>query len=661
MSNFMGPMAPPPAAQPQPQALDFKTDPNQRQRFRQFMRDRVSPNVGQAPAMMPNGIGTTMPTPQMAMPQMPMMPQPPMMPSMAPGAGIDVFSPQYMNQPAAPMGFEDGGSVPPRETDIRGMHHELAYITPDEADILMALGGSGEPGPMGIPQFAPGSDDKSAGQSASSGSGNSDNASDDEMGDLGVMSGPSGSSDDDDPFAGEEGDDFSVGNYGNPDGSFDANDFADFGVQAAKDRAVRDAFVVDRHGNPIGTKSGYVTQGAATDAAKAAGYQALGLPDPNSDLASADVEASYGVPTNSIDSVSAAPPGTTNKADLLGFNYDLLQSNIDKAIEARRGMPTQSSPLVGSPFAAGVTSSGINAAKDRLSARTGSNTSAPSSNVVSDFSPTPADQLADVYGIDLDALNAAVDDDFAAIGNRSGPGVEGPGTGYTDQGLPVGLEFATNPQTGAQVTTNLAGLTEQQKAEQPLSMDIAQFIGSSPYGYEIDPATGNPIGQVGTAPFGVLGALTTLAQDFIMGPPQTTKDLIERGAYTGMTGQNNDDDIFGGDRDVNVLLSPPLGEVVSAPTVPNQISGIGTPGTPTASGPVLVPSTRTSAPFSGQMPVGYGTPQTSQLNPYSLAEMQRYQQMLARLGQSKSPIGLANGGSVLDAAAGKFLESLTAA
>jgi len=41
--------------------------------------------------------------------------------------------------------------------------------------------------------------------------------------------------------------------------------------------------------------------------------------------------------------------------------------------------------------------------------------------------------------------------------------------------------------------------------------------------------------------------------------------------------------------------------------------------------------------------------------------MQRYQQMLARLGQSKSPIGLANGGSVLDAAAGKFLESLTAA
>jgi hypothetical protein len=124
---------------------------------------------------------------------------------------------------------------------------------------------------------------------------------------------------------------------------------------------------------------------------------------------------------------------------------------------------------------------------------------------------------------------------------------------------------------------------------------------------------------------------------------------------------NRSPEDFGGDRDGNVLLPLPLEEVVSEPTDPNQIGGIGTPGTPTAPGPVLVPSTRTSAPFSGRMPVGYGTPQTGQINPYSLAEMQRYQQMLARLGQARSPIGLADGGSVLDAAAGKFLESLTAA
>ena len=47
-----------------------------------------------------------------------------------------------------------GGSVPvPRETDIYGQDHMLAYIRPDEADLLMGLGGAGTPGPGGIPQF----------------------------------------------------------------------------------------------------------------------------------------------------------------------------------------------------------------------------------------------------------------------------------------------------------------------------------------------------------------------------------------------------------------------------------------------------------------------------------------------------------------------------
>ena len=53
MSNFMGPMAPPPAAPAQPQALDFQTDPNQRQRFKQFMRQRMQPPMPQMPAPMP--------------------------------------------------------------------------------------------------------------------------------------------------------------------------------------------------------------------------------------------------------------------------------------------------------------------------------------------------------------------------------------------------------------------------------------------------------------------------------------------------------------------------------------------------------------------------------------------------------------------------------
>ncbi len=42
---------------------------------------------------------------------------------------------------------------PPRRVEIRGQDHLLAYITPEEAALLKANGGSGEPGPMGIPAF----------------------------------------------------------------------------------------------------------------------------------------------------------------------------------------------------------------------------------------------------------------------------------------------------------------------------------------------------------------------------------------------------------------------------------------------------------------------------------------------------------------------------
>jgi len=44
-------------------------------------------------------------------------------------------------------------SNPPRRADIRGQDHILSYITPEEADILKFLGGSGRPGPMGIPAY----------------------------------------------------------------------------------------------------------------------------------------------------------------------------------------------------------------------------------------------------------------------------------------------------------------------------------------------------------------------------------------------------------------------------------------------------------------------------------------------------------------------------
>ena len=47
----------------------------------------------------------------------------------------------------------------PRALNIKGQPHQLSYITPQEAGILRALGGSGKPGPMGIPSFYDEGDD----------------------------------------------------------------------------------------------------------------------------------------------------------------------------------------------------------------------------------------------------------------------------------------------------------------------------------------------------------------------------------------------------------------------------------------------------------------------------------------------------------------------
>jgi len=54
-------------------------------------------------------------------------------------------------------GFADGGAASsggvPRETMIGGQPHMLAYINPEEEQMLYNAGGSGEPGPGGVPAF----------------------------------------------------------------------------------------------------------------------------------------------------------------------------------------------------------------------------------------------------------------------------------------------------------------------------------------------------------------------------------------------------------------------------------------------------------------------------------------------------------------------------
>ena len=54
---------------------------------------------------------------------------------------------------AKPQPMAEGGVVP-RNTEIAGQPHALAYINPEEEQMLLDAGGSGEPGPGGIPAYA---------------------------------------------------------------------------------------------------------------------------------------------------------------------------------------------------------------------------------------------------------------------------------------------------------------------------------------------------------------------------------------------------------------------------------------------------------------------------------------------------------------------------
>ena len=69
----------------------------------------------------------------------------------------------------------------PREIDIKGIPHILAWITPQEGMTLKKLGGSGEAGPMGIPSYVPDgedpADDMDGDNTSSSSSSNSSSSS----------------------------------------------------------------------------------------------------------------------------------------------------------------------------------------------------------------------------------------------------------------------------------------------------------------------------------------------------------------------------------------------------------------------------------------------------------------------------------------------------
>ena len=129
-----------------------------RQGFKQFMAAKK-----QTSAMVPQIPQAQMPMPQAPMGAQPMLPapSPQMMGAMKPMGAPQMGGPVQAGRPmrgtqgglgSAPVQLNRGGAVP-RQTEIMGQPHMLAYINPEEEALLRGLGGAGAPGPGGIPAY----------------------------------------------------------------------------------------------------------------------------------------------------------------------------------------------------------------------------------------------------------------------------------------------------------------------------------------------------------------------------------------------------------------------------------------------------------------------------------------------------------------------------
>ena len=123
----MGGFMPTPPAPAQPPQVKLDTTATSRGNFSTFLKNMNGANLSNPPSMAPSVGAAT----------------PPLAPTMY---DIDIF-----NSPVQMM--KEGGGGPPRNVDIKGQPHMLAYITPQEGQLLEGLGGANMPGPMGIPSL----------------------------------------------------------------------------------------------------------------------------------------------------------------------------------------------------------------------------------------------------------------------------------------------------------------------------------------------------------------------------------------------------------------------------------------------------------------------------------------------------------------------------
>lgn len=728
MTSFMGPMAPPPPAQPQPQAMDFQTDPNNRQRFRQFLNNRMQPPMMQQPSMM----------------QAPMMQPPAHMPPILPE--IDIFAPQgyadggivgfsnggstqpieqrvmkngqiglfrgqtflgFKQEPEKEkespllslakfkevLGLEDGGSVPPRRTDIRGQDHMLSYITPDEADILMALGGSGEAGPMGIPAYIPDDGNRGSGNDTSN-----------------APSGPSGGPSGGD-FGGSDADE--EGDASQVEDMFDSYDDsgsdADEQGDAIAEQAVIDQIISDNDsGDAINQaiqnamSSGSDRVGAGfVDPANVGNVGTGPTPEVNLTRDTRDPE-SYAVvnPTGiaAVDNRSTRGPDSGRGVGLLGLD-DLLADQFTE-----RGLVTDADPRSNQVVLGGGTDNmnlvntspndlvdigaaglGVNPNPNIPDMATG--TPDPNVNMLDDSDDTTATPAQNTLGMEDEYL----DEDIAA---GFGPGGGGLDTFASrqqraaDYAKDMGYDLTDRSVNKRGAERGFGGITDQQRA------DLEDRAARSIFGdtfmntprninkiLDDNRATGiytNPDGTVrgvtGLPDPEAFGGLMQQGVNFVGGfMPNfigetytgTGADPFDRGEDPGGSGGDGPDQRVKAPADpcppgyslVNGTCTPVAD---SGDGNPPGIGGIGTGQPPPPPAPVIVPSPRQSMPFVGTMPSGYGTAVTGGVNPQVMSEMQKYAQLLSR-PQPQYPVGLANGGPVssnLDMAADNFLKAL---
>ncbi len=617
MNNFMGPMAPPPAAPGQPQKLEIRTNPNQRANFKQFMRQRTAPMMPmqQQPQPMPQ------PMPMMQ-PQMPL--------RMEMGGSVDIFDPMYsapMMAPPAPMGFDDGGAVPPRRTDIRGQDHMLSYITPDEADILEALGGSGEAGPMGIPTFIGG------GGGAMGGFGGTKSSYD----------GPDNDKDNDKSQGRLEDADAAAAEKqkAKEESDKEAAKATSDEINRMQDRL--EAGLIDTAGTgqrpevSMSRKSeAEINQDRLVDIAS------MGTGQQPTDIS--------GIP--GISNVDITQPD--DAVDSGAFDIDLDDTELD--------------------------STEVAAAEQKAKADLASSIAAL--GMPDEYDPvTTTDAQGKKTTVSFDEGETSDYDDPNRPGYKRGLP-----TGLKFVTTPTGTKITQNLAglTAAQRKSLPGYMNPTQNTG--FFAGLQNFLGedpmADPLGFEVDETTGQVTGVINEPSLpGMMGAVTDIfTNSFFPDPSTFTSDeqlFTQRpSVYTGFgpgslqqSGSKKDqsgdpvkqpfDPCPEGFSLVNGVCTP-IEQTDTGGGTPNQLGGgAATPASPLAPQPVLVPSTRVSPPVSGQMPVGYGSPFTGVANPSVASNAALYQNMLNQ--QAMTPLRLQDGGPVssrLDQAAGNFLKAI---